>query len=333
MKLLGFRAIDLLVTSVLTLTFVRSGYSEAAIQKVEAEHPFGLSQGECAERREIPRILVNLADNDRLDIRINNTYSKAFEWSLAAETTPSDTSAELEGRRVRSATETVTFEPDAHTIRQVHQHIYGRYVLTVTRKAAYATLPYIAVKVGDENRFLCDTFIWTVEVEHDPWTVDVSGGFAVNWVTNPVWQVIGEGEGDALKNYVVRDPEAEGGPRVEPGIFIHTSHEALPLAATFGIGVNANESPSYFVGATVRFGTKAAAMFGAAFSRVDVLPAGVQESASDDLENGFPVSDPNVLANLRDRTHTGLYFGFTYSFITTGEETITKSFAPPKDEK
>jgi hypothetical protein len=165
-----------------------------------------------------------------------------------------------------------------------------------------------------------------VSVGRRGYDYDISGAFTISDLTDPVYSLQEESNGETPIVVVERDQAAEDDFRLGFAGFINLFHQKFPsFAGTFGLGISEGSEVNFFLGPSWRLGGKAYLTAGWNWGSVRRLPSGVSE--------GDVVSNANLLTELPTRTDSALFVAVSYIFLSPGEAFLKKPFATKNDTK
>jgi hypothetical protein len=172
---------------------------------------------------------------------------------------------------------------------------------------------------------------YVVNIQKSPWALGMSGGLSISDVVDPRFAVIDDPASTSTppSTIVIRDRDAEDSQKLGFAGFVHVHNEKwrpwdIPIAGTFGLGMQDQDRISGFVGISAAAFDLAYLTLGWNWSSVDRLPAGQRLGAA-------PISD-NVLNDLPSKTDDGWFLGISFKFMSPGESfytgKLTKKSAP-----
>ena len=154
-----------------------------------------------------------------------------------------------------------------------------------------------------------------VYVNETGWRTEFAGGFAASRVVNHKYAVV--------NNMVMENKSGEDSANLGLDAFVHLSNPewgGAHWAVSFGLGVNSGSDLSLFFGPSWRLGGLGFVTAGVNFARVDTLPNGQSLGQA-------PVST-SVLANLGKRTESGVFLSWSYPFLGSAKDALSKPFSP-----
>lgn len=176
-----------------------------------------------------------------------------------------------------------------------------------------------AKKLDDAN--------FLVQVEVSPWALGMSGGLTISDVVDPRFAVVNDPNSTTTPpaTIVVRDEEAEDSQKLGFGGFLHVHNEKwklgdVPIAGTFGLGIQEKSSISAFIGVSAAAFDLAYVTVGWNWSSVDRLPAG--------QEIGAPPINDNVLNNLPKKTDDGWFLAVSFKLMSPGDAFFKGKITP-----
>jgi hypothetical protein len=227
---------------------------------------------------------LRLGDGDQFWVKILRTDEAAFTYNMAA--------VELvSGVRSRAAATEVC-------LTAVHDEKYGGYVVRITKR--------------DGAHTPLDNTVLMVTVKSSDYGYDISGGFPISGLTDPVYTLDVEGA-------VRRNLEAEDSARLGFGGFVtayHSQHDWV--GASFGLGLDTDGAVRYYVGPSFRLGDTAAITGGVVWGPVARLP--------NDVTEGDLLADIRLL-DMKSRIAAEPFFAISFSFVGWGGEELSKPFA------
>jgi hypothetical protein len=172
---------------------------------------------------------------------------------------------------------------------------------------------------------LLDDVAYLLNIEKSPWALGMSGGLSISEVVDPRFAVISDPASTATPaaTIVVRNRDAEDSQKLGFAGFVHVHNEHwvlkdIPIAATFGLGVQDDDAISGFAGVSFAAFDLAYLTVGYNWSSVDRLPTGQRLGAT-------PISD-NVLNDLPSKTDNGWFLGISFKFMSPEESFYTGKF-------
>lgn len=298
----GSRALGLLVVAQAWLFSPGAGASPAEDSKPKPPDDVVAIEYDHAKENSEPRAYSRMvADGQAIQITISNTCDKLFGigvTKVVAAAQPAD--------RTLAGT-AAPCEPGTLSETIIHQRQYGAYIVELKLPEGTSSAD---IKLGDREITL-RSVVLTIAIQPREWDYEVSGGFTVSRLRDPRYGLqsreVTEDGRTVAKSFVVEDKSARDDARLGAGAFIHVFNTRHPaLAASFGLGINQENTASYFVGGSWRMGKAGALTVGYNWGSVDRLPAGT------DLEK--PV-DPNFLSTLGKRVDGAVFIAWSYGFL------------------
>jgi hypothetical protein len=166
-----------------------------------------------------------------------------------------------------------------------------------------------------------------VNVQRSSWALGMSGGLTISDVVDPRFAVIADPASTATPptKIVVRDRDAEDSQKLGFAGFLHVHNDkwqpfGVPIAGTFGLGMQDNNSINGFLGVSAAAFDLAYLTLGWNWSSVERLPAGQRVGAA-------PIND-NVLNNMPRKTDTGWFLGISFKLMSPGESFFKEKIRP-----
>lgn len=166
-------------------------------------------------------------------------------------------------------------------------------------------------------------FEYFLTVKSSPWALGMSGGLTISAVVDPRFAIVPDPASMTTppSTIVIRDRGAEDSEKLGFAGFLHVHNERwkigdVPIAGTFGLGIQEKNSISGFIGVSAAAFDLAYLTLGWNWSSVDRLPAGQDLGAA-------PISD-NVLNTLPSRTDSGWFLGVSFKLMSPGESFFKK---------
>lgn len=266
-------------------------------------------KGHEADDACLPETKIRRADGELFTVRIVNTDTLAFDYSIAGVLVAHEDKGEVHaGPR--------GLPIDVVDLTQQHDKRFGGYIVRIRPKAgpAGAATPLGAMTIR-------------VSVTTPQMNVGFGGGFTVSDLVDPPYAVqetttpsTTPGGTPTTTNTLIEQPSRRDDDTRGMGTFVHVWHTNAPaLALSFGLGLNGAQSANYYVGPSLRLGDKAYLTVGGIWGSVKTPPSGI--------DVGGTVKDANVLNNLGTRTARGWFAGLSYTFISGAEDALKKPFA------
>lgn len=281
-----------------------------------AEHPRDMvvDHRSCRKGQEgndacLPEKQIRRADGELFTVRILNTDTLAFDYSIAGVLVAHEDKGEVHaGPR--------GLPIDVVDLTQQHDKRFGGYIVRIRPKPGPAGA---ATQLG--------AMTIRISVTTPQMNVGFGGGFTVSDLVDPAYAVqetttpsTTPGGTATTTNTLIEQPSRRDDDTRGMGTFVHVWHTNAPaLALSFGLGLNGAQSANYYVGPSLRLGDKAYLTVGGIWGSVKAPPSGI--------EVGGTVKDANVLNNLGTRTARGWFAGLSYTFISGAEDALKKPFA------
>ncbi len=308
---------------------------------------------------------IDVEPGDRIEVVINNTCPDLFDYQYVAftrsenESTPkggptADIATCAEADAKKALKEAGFCERKSSALSFVHDRTASSYQIIVGKKAGVAVARGLTKKDFDaaitamtqqpkcdvpkdlagKSIALAEQASYLIQVTSSPWALGMSGGLTISDVVDPRFAVVNDPASTATPptTIVVRDRGAEDSQKLGFAGFLHVHNENwkvldMPIAPTFGLGIQDQNSISGFVGASLAAFDMAYLTFGWNWSSVERLPTGQRLGAA-------PISD-NVLNDLPSRTDNGWFIGFSFKLMSPGADFFKKKVAvtPPVTEE
>lgn len=163
-----------------------------------------------------------------------------------------------------------------------------------------------------------EAFEYFLTVKSSPWALGMSGGLTISDVVDPRFAIVPDSTSTTTPpaTIVIRDRSAEDSEKLGFAGFLHVHNEGwklgdVPIAGTFGLGIQEKNSISGFIGVSAAAFDLAYLTLGWNWSSIDRLPAGQELGAA-------PIN-ANVLNNLPTRTDSGWFLGVSFKLMSPGE--------------
>ena len=180
------------------------------------------------------------------------------------------------------------------TLKIEHSPIFSSYTITI---------------IPLDNKSEGTTRIWTIPVRTIKWSIDFSSAFIFSTNTNKRYYLE---ETDEQSVYYIRERD-EAKDKFNLGFaamahLVKTNNESKVTWApiSFGVGVNSDTDPRFFLGTSLRFGNAMYVTGGIDFGTCKRLPAEIGVNETTD--------DPAVITKLESQYKCGFYIGVSYSF-------------------
>ena len=155
---------------------------------------------------------------------------------------------------------------------------------------------------------------WDVKVVTEGWKLGFSGAYTLSSLTDPVYFLDPAKDENDMDGFIVRrNSSAEDSTNQDLAVMAHLYHNrkfrighSQVSWAPISLGIGFNDSTSYYVGTSFRFGTAMYLTLGGVFGDTPFLPANVSQ--------GDFTMDANSLTTLGERSDTGIFLGFSYKF-------------------
>lgn len=284
----------------------------ASVQTIRIDHRTGLMS---------PTGSVGLARGDELRVAIDNTYPDCYRYNVEiVRPTP--------GAREKAA----GAPPVPETVEFMIKHDGRATAYKITASTKENARPECPLKPGS----------WEISVEPYEWSLALTGAFTVDGLTDPVFFLEpatrpgAPGEPDREGFTAGQDRGKEDDFTLGLASMIHLFHSNPAFArvffddvswvpVSFGIAVAGEDSAAkYFVGTSLKAGSKFYLTVGAAFGPVHRLPNGVDG-------NSF-LTDANALNSLPSRRVVRPFLALSYSFIDVSPSRFKNLFIEPKPE-
>ena len=266
-------------------------------------------KGQEADDACLPEARIRRADGELFTVRIMNTDTLAFDYSIAGVLVAHEDKGEVQAGPKGLPSDVVD-------LTQQHDKRFGGYIVRVRPKSGPA---------GAASQLGAMTI--RISVTTPQMNVGFGGGFTVSDLVDPPYAVqetstpsTTPGAPATTTNTLIEQPSRRDDDTRGMGTFVHVWHTNAPaLALSFGLGLNGAQSANYYVGPSFRLGDKAYLTVGGIWGSVKAPPSGI--------EVGGTVKDANVLNNLGSRTARGWFAGLSYTFISGAEDALKKPFA------
>lgn len=294
-----------------------------------------------------PAIEISAEPGDRITATIDNTCPDRFDYQsvafeAAARVSPpaarSPACPNVDEAKEKLASEGFC-ELKTRPVSFVHESKYRAYAILIKKKPALPSSAAQGLKKADFDATVAemmradeckvpattaakatklDDANYLVQVETSSWALGMSGGVTISDVVDPRFAVVNDPNSTTVPpaTIVVRDEEAEDSQKLGFGGFLHVHNEKwklgdVPIAGTFGLGIEEKNSISAFVGVSAAAFDLAYLTLGWNWSSVDRLPAG--------QELGAPPINDNVLNNLPKKTDDGWFLAVSFKLMSPGE--------------
>lgn len=307
---------------------------------------------------------IAVRPGERIVVSINNTCPDRFEYqAIAFEVQPpmSKPGAELEDGStpcpsVAQAEEKLAAqgfcEMKTQTLSFTHHEDARSYKIDITQRGSadakilgLSSLDFDATvkKMQESNSCAVPpemakkatplgSAVFLLDIESSPWALGMSGGLTISDVVDPRFAIVDDPASTTtpVGNLVIRDRGAEDSEKLGFAGFLHVHHErwklkGIPIAGTFGLGIQEQNSISGFVGVSAAAFDLAYLTLGWNWSSVDRLPAGQRLGAA-------PIND-NVLTDLPSKVDSGWFLGISFKLMSPGESFFKKKVAVPEPEE
>jgi hypothetical protein len=183
-------------------------------------------------------------------------------------------------------------------------------------------------KAGAQAACTLPNQTWEIDVFNLEWAAGFAGGFTLDWLTDPIFELDSGDQDGTMGAFVRRNRPAQDSTTLGLAAMVHLFHTNpdflggrgvnwAPLS--FGLGINDDSEARYFVGSSLHFQNKLYLTVGAVFGEEDRLPNGLHE--------GDFTTERNALATLDQRTDSAFFFALSYAFIDTAEGHLKKAFS------
>ena len=305
----------------------RPPVQEQVLLKETAHNTLVFDHYRLSATRKGPHVL-SVKDGGYLQVRFICTDPTKFNYTITANTDAEQKIGRqgVNGERVETRD---LSRPASVTMR--HSKLFTRYRVEISlRDDLKSAAPRVGIPGGEtgggrepgrpgrgkapDGTFTLYSTFFDLWVETAPeWTVDFSGGVAFTGLRNREYFIKTDTKdtpdtADDVKT-VEEDVEARASFRPDIIALANVRHPRMKgLGATFGVGLNNDADPRYFLGASYLLGGKFIFSAGWAGGKVNELPVGQELHKA-------PINGDNTLTTLAGRFRHAFYFGVGFTFI------------------
>lgn len=263
-----------------------------------------------------PTGVIRLSNREFFDIVILNTNQDCFDYNVETVKIPGAEREEITNPQLTA------------TIHAIHDEKVTSYVVSATKKSN------ITNEQNKQENCELSGYTWTIPVETYGWNLSFSGGFTADGLTDPVFflePVASDNPSNQMESqqvYKIReDKNAKDQVRLGATAFIHLYHNGTrgwqKYWAPISFGLKIGDEQAYYLGSTLKFGSKLFVTGGVVLGERTRLPDGLQVSGT--------TSDVNALKTLGTRTEASGFISISFSALTFDFNVFKNAF-PAKPE-